>query len=173
MYYYDINIKDLKMETLDEIVQVAKSAYKKSFLHDCTELQEDLLSIIIMADRLRHTPVSKKNHSFGRENIDDAKYRDMAVVAYVLSEFGHQVFSTNLTQAQVLENLANTLNTKAATLRNTRDFLDSYTNSLREGWKKPLSDKLQSVYDECVKIYPPENIVIKAKDILLKYERGI
>lgn len=165
--------KGFKMEILDKIVQVAKSAYKKSILHDYGELQDDLLSILTMADRLRHTSIGKRNHSFTRENIDDTKYRDMAVIAYVLSEFGHQVFSTNLTQSQVLENLANTLNTKTTTLRNMRDFLDSYTNSPRQGWKKPLSDKLQSVYDECIEIYPPENVITKAKDILLKYKKGI
>ena len=160
------------METLDEIILLARSAYKKSFLHNCEELQDDLLSIITMTDRLKHTSVSRKN-SFIRENIDDAKYKDIAVIAYVLSEFGHQAFSTKLTQAQVIENLSDILNTKAATLRNTRDFLDSYTSSQRTGWKKPLSARLQSVFDECVKVYPPENIVSRAKDILAKYKKEI
>ena len=66
--------------------------------------------------------------------------------------------------------MANTLNIKSSTLRNIRDSLDSYTNSTREGWKKPLSNKLQNVFDECVKIYPPKDVVKKAKNILLKYE---
>ncbi len=160
------------METFDEIILIAKSAYKKSFIHNCEELQDDLLSIITMVNQLKHEPVTKKNRSSTRENIGDAKYRDIAVVAYVLSEFGHQEFSTELTQAQVIENLANILTTKASTLRNIRDSLDTYTSSTREGWKKPLSDKLQNVFNECVKTYPPKDIVEKAKNILFKYERG-
>ncbi len=166
-------VKDLKMETLDEIILIAKSAYRKSFLHNCEELQDDLLSIITMVDQLKHVPAARKNRSSTRKNIEDSKYKDIAVIAYVLSEFGHQEFSTDLTQAQVIENLANTLNTKSPTLRNIRDSLDSYTSSTREGWKKPLSDKLKSVFDECVKTNPPEAIVEKAKNILHEYERKI
>ena len=161
------------METFDEVIRISKSAYKKSFLHDCEELQDDLLSIITMVDQLKHESTTRKSRSSTRENIGDAKYRDIAITAYVLSEFGHQEFSSELTQAQVIENLASTLNTKASTLRNIRDSLDSYTNSRREGWKKPLSDKLQNVFEECVKTYPTESIVEKAKNILLKYEREV
>jgi hypothetical protein len=158
------------METFEEIILVAKSAYKKSFLHDCEELQDDLLSIITMVNQLKHESTTKKKRSSTRKTIGDSKYKDIAIIAYVLSEFGHQEFSSELTQAQVIENLANTLKIKSSTLRNIRDSLDSYTNSTREGWKIPLSDKLQNVFDECVKIYPPKDVVKKAKNILLKYE---
>ncbi len=160
------------MEAFDEVILIAKSAYKKSFLHDCEELQDDLLSIITMVNQLKHEATTRKNRTAVRENIDNTKYRDIATVAYVLSEFGHQVFSADLTQAQVIEKLANILNTKASTLRNIRDSLDSYTSSTREGWKKPLSKRLQDVFNECVKTDPPKDVVEKAKNILLKYKKG-
>lgn len=160
------------METFDEIILLAKGAYKKSILDNCEKLQDDLLSIITIASQLKHELSVKRTPLVRRENIEDSKYKDVAVVAYVLSEFGHQVFNADLTQAQVIEKLANILNVKATTLRNIRDALDSYTNSNREGWKKPLPKRLQVVFDECVKTYPPEDTIKEAKSILRKYEKG-
>ena len=90
----------------------------------------------------------------------------------MLCEYGHRKFYENLTQTQVLEKLSETLKTKPATLRNIRDFLDSHTSSSRQGWKKPLSDRLQRVYDECV-LLSRDNVIERAKNILEKYRRGV
>ena len=160
------------MSTLDEILFTAKNCYKKSVMNGCEELEDDLLSIITMIDRLKDVNVVAKTDLATRENIDESKYRDLGYVAYVLSEYGHREFYENLTQTQVLEKLSETLKTKPATLRNIRDFLDSHTSSSRQGWKKPLSDRLQRVYDECV-LLSRDNVIERAKNILEKYRRGV
>ncbi len=161
------------MKKLDEIALAAKTAYKKSFLYNCEELQDDILLIIRLTDQLQNAPIAIKNRSGGkRETIGDSKYRDLGVIAYVLSEYGHKVFNGKLTQAQTIEYLANILSTKSGTLRNMRDSLDSYTNSKREGWKMPLSEKLRNVLEECIAINPPEDVIDQAKNILLNYKKG-
>ncbi len=161
------------METLDKIIETAKEAYKESIIIDNEKMQDLLLSIITMTDQLRNVTVVNKRNVASRDTISDSKYKDMACIAYILSEFGHEVFDPNKTQAQVIEDIANVLDTKSGTIRNIRDFLDTYTSSPREGWKKPLPDRLQDVFDECKNITPPEMTVEKAKSILLKYERGV
>lgn len=160
------------METLDEILDITKKAYKKSIVNDYIEIEDDLLSIITLIDRFKHDALNKKKTIVPRNNIDDIKYRDMAYIAYVLSECGHRAFNDNNTQLEVIESLAVILKTKPLTLRNIRDYLDTYTNSTREGWKKPLTDRLQLVFDECKKLSCAE-VIKNAKDILYKYEREI
>ncbi len=161
------------MSTLDEILLATRSCYKKSVMNGYEELEDDLLSVITMIDRLKDEKVVAKTDLVTRENIDESKYRDLAYVAYVLSEYGHREFYENLTQTQVLEKLAQILKTKPATLRNVRDFLDSYTSSSRQGWKKPLSDRLQRVYNECSELIPRDKVIEKAKSILEKYRREV
>ncbi len=160
------------METLDKVIKTAKEAYRESIIIDNEKIQDLLLSIITMTDQLRNVAVVNKRHVASRDTIPEGKYKDMACIAYVLSEFGHQVFDSNKTQAQVIEEISNILGTKSGTIRNMRDFLDTYTNSPREGWKKPLADRLQDVFDECKSTVPPEMTIERAKSILLKYERG-
>lgn len=160
------------METLDEILDITKKAYKKSIVNDYVEIENDLLSIITVIDRFKHDMLNKKKFTISRSNIDDIKYRDMAYIAYVLSECGHSSFNDKNTQLEVIKNLAVILKTKPLTLRNIRDYLDTYTNSTREGWKKPLPDRLQLVFDECKKL-SCEEATRNAKDILYKYENEI
>jgi len=159
------------MDTLDDIFFAVKGCYKKSVMTGYEELADDLLTIITMIDKLKNEKVTTKHCSTTRENIDKSKYKDLACVSYVLSEYGHREFYDHLTQTQVLEKLASILKTKPATLRNIRDFLDSYTSSPRQGWKRPLPDRLQNVYDECTKFISRDMVIKKAKSILEKYEQ--
>ena len=160
------------MGPLNEILLTSKRCYKNSIVNGCDDIQDDLLStIVIMENYLNNAPTTKKHRSTTRRNISNEKYRDMAYIAYVLSEFGHSAFDNNKTQAQVINSLANILNVKTTTLRMTRDYLDSYTNSDRKGWKVPLNERLQHVFDECTVIVPPENVIVMAKNILNKYEK--
>ena len=166
-----VKFKEKFMEKLDEIIDITKKVYKKSIVNDYVEIEDDLLSIITLIDRFKHNLSNpKKPTIISRSGIDDIKYKDMACIAYVLSECGHKVFNDKATQLEVIENLATILRTKPLTLRNIRDYLDTYTNSTREGWKKPLPDRLQFVFDACRKL-SCEEATAKAKDILYKYEK--
>jgi len=155
---------------LNEVLITAKNVYKKSILNDYAEVQDELLSIITMIEILKNNlTVPKKRTVSSRETISDEKYKRLACISYVLSEFGHKVFYPEKTQSQAIEYLANILNTKPATLRNVRDFLDSYTNSPREGWKKELSPKLKEIFEECSNIVPNEAVIERAKNIIVNY----
>lgn len=157
--------------SLDELLSIAKHAYKQSIVHDYHRIQDELLSMITTIEILKNNQKTIKHRRVSsRTNIDDFKYNDMGCIAYVLSEFGHQVLYPDKTQSQAIEYIANILDTKPSTLRNIRDFLDSYTNSPREGWKKELSPKLQRIFDECSIVYPQEVVIEKAKQIIKKYE---
>ena len=159
------------MKQLDKVLLTAKRCYKNSIVNDCDDLQDDLLSIIVMLENYLNNTPAPKHRSATRESISDEKYRDMAYVAYVLSEFEHTAFDSDKTQGQVIDHLASILSTKTSTLRNMRDSLDSHTNSRREGWKMALNDRLQDVFNDCIAINPPENVIIMAKNILHKYEK--
>jgi hypothetical protein len=157
------------MNELDEIKSIAKNAYRTSIVNNYKEIEDDLWSIILFLDRLENNIAKNTKPTLSRVNINDTKYKDMAYIAYVLSECGHKVFDAQKTQLDVIENLANILDTKPLTLRNIRDSLDTYTNSTREGWKKPLNDRLQFVFDEC-KMLSCEEVTNNAKSILVKYQ---
>ncbi len=157
------------MKTLEEIKVKAKNVYRTSIVNEYQDIEDDLWDIIVFLNEPNFEKSKKFKVQASRENIDDGKYKDMAYIAYVLSECGHKVFNADKTQAGVIENLATILNIKPLTLRNIRDSLDSYTNSTREGWKKPLNDRLQSVFNEC-KTLTCDVVVENAKSILNHYE---
>ena len=78
----------------------------------------------------------------------------MLIIAYVLSEFGHELLfpGENHTQQNAIDKAANLLGVKRNTLQLQRDHFDSFTNSHRQGWKKELSKEQQEIFDYMVKL---------------------
>ena len=73
---------------------------------------------------------------------------DMQIVAYFLSEYGHEELfpGIRLSQKATIQKASEALGIKAATLKNERDFFDSHTNSHRQGWKIELTNAQQDIF---------------------------
>lgn len=89
------------------------------------------------------------------------------VVAYYLSKYEHHdVFEGEaLTQTQALDKIGDILGINRNSVRNMRDAYDSYTGSHREGWKKPLNDIQQHVFDK-MEVKSKNEVLQNVRDIL-------
>jgi len=74
---------------------------------------------------------------------------DVRIVAYYLSEYGHEdIFSgQHLTQKEGIKMAADCLGVKANTLKNERDMYDTHTGSTRKGWGAPLNADQQFIME--------------------------
>lgn len=83
-----------------------------------------------------------------RQHLSGTSAADAAMVAaFYLSKFDHERLGLG-NQGQTFDRVALRLGVNRDTLKNYRDFFDSHTGSHRQGWKKPLTPALQSVFNQ-------------------------
>lgn len=140
------------MVKTQEIEQKIKNAIKISIMNKYSEVEPILFDILKDLNQL-HNPknenmVLSENRIKLSHSVADSMYR----VAYWLSKNDHDALYPYLSQAQAIEKIADLLNVKVTTLRNTRDYYDRFIvekKSNRKGWDIPkLPPKLEVVFYE-------------------------
>ncbi len=76
---------------------------------------------------------------------DRSDKHDAHVVAYYLSKFDHDRLRLG-NQGETFAYAAEVLGVKVNTIKNARDYFDSHTGSLRQGWKAPLPPQYMAIH---------------------------
>ena len=139
------------MKTL-EIEKKLKNAIKISIMNRYSEVEPILFDILKDLNQLNSQNNENIVLSENRIKLScgtaDAMYR----VAYWLSKNDHEALYPYLSQSQAIQRIADLLNVKVTTLRNTRDYYDRFIvdkKSNRKGWDIPkLPPKLEAIFYE-------------------------
>ena len=155
---------------VSNILNNAKLAYKEIVISDNEVIQELLLSILADSKRLQGLKINSVSTSVPRERVtlDRERSADINTIAYIFSEYEHTSLFPNLNQTQAFKEVSKILNVKQNTFTNKRDAFDKFTNSMRVGWDKELSQSMQDIFDKLSGLSENEVISI-ANNILQKY----
>ncbi len=87
---------------------------------------------------------SQSGRLSSRASYDKSDRHYAHITALYLSRFDHSDLNLG-NQGETLKELSRNLGIRFNTLKNYRDAFDSYTESRRQGWKKPLSDQQKAI----------------------------
>lgn len=162
-----------------QLLEMAENAYALAVTHNEHHAKEALWNILLVLKQADY-PVPDEKFPLAastspasiqqkRNYAPITNKRDMLIIAYVLSEFGHEFIfpGEKHTQEAAIIKAAKIMNVNYNTLRNQRDYFDSFTNSHREGWKKDLTKEQRDVFDYMIELNRDE-ITNLVKNILHK-----
>lgn len=163
---------------LGKIKGMTEKAYATAIEHNESYSKEALWEILLVLNSYKSTQEENKTleKNIERTPMAEVTRRTYATVtnkdellkiAYILSEYGHKILfpGERQTQEEAIGKAAKLLGVNHNTLRNQRDYFDSFTNSHRQGWKAPLSNEQQETFDIMRKL-PKENITAIINEIL-------
>lgn len=128
-----------------EAISSKEDVSKKYFMKILLAIENESSDINASEEAPKNT---NEEEARSYDRIDDPE--KVNTVAYFLSKYGHEnLFSCgDYNQSNAISEAAKILGVKKHTLRNLRDTFDSYTDSPREGWKKPLNPVQQEVFEK-------------------------
>ena len=153
------------MPIIAKIREVAENGYSLSLQHGESHSKDFFWKILCLLQEADATTTKSESLHRQHDKVEDKE--GMLGVAYYLSEYGHEdIFpSYKLSQQDAIKKAASNLNIKPNTLKNQRDFFDSYTNSHREGWKAPLNPQQKDVL-ESMKALSRKECLAKVQNVL-------
>lgn len=174
--FIDLN-KILRMDGIDfDFHLICNEQFDDLILSPVLSLSEDVADtselflrsyqlLQLFNDRIKNNPTETIKDYLPREKrerMDRSSTEIENKVAYYLARFDHESLFPRLNQNKSFEKISQILNVKPNTIKNKRDYFDSFVNELktsgkkREGWKTPLSDEMQKVFDYFLHKTPQE-----------------
>jgi hypothetical protein len=140
------------MKYLEEIRCLTETGYREAIEYGESHAKDHFWAILLTLNSLEAVGDEQPRSVCGpRGRYDSVDNKDnVLLVAYFLSKFGHHDLFPNqrFNQGEAIAAAAKILGVKPNTLKNQRDFFDSYTGSGREGWKVPLNPAQQAMFDQ-------------------------
>jgi hypothetical protein len=166
----------LKEFTTNEVITVNLRVFEKKFKEEHHPIEKSILILCRNCHRLYDEPEPSipKQKILKSESSASNKQKELKV-AYYLSRFEHGKLGLG-NQGKTFAECSRILSVKPNTLKNYRDFFDSHCNvykqaNKREGWKKPMSEDIKTVYDY-FHTMTENNILQEIKTILLEEQNA-
>ena len=162
-------------QKLRKLAEIAEKGYDCAIQNHELHSKKFFLEILFIVNELE----ALSRGSSGGSSVVQRQYgkvedkESTLIVAYYLSEYGHEgIFpGFKVSQQETIKRAAAILKVNPNTLKNQRDFFDSYTNSHRQGWKAPLTDMQQYVFDK-MKVLPKKEALAVILSILSVKTKG-
>ena len=158
-----LNLKEKIIEGHEEAIRNNEQHSKRNFLDLLLFIEAELYK---KSEESKTDPVDKIKEKRSRNSYDESTRKNMYLVTFCFSYFGHKSLYPRLNQKKAMLAASEAIGVDFSSFKNYRDLFDGHNNNHRKGWHNSKMPPLVQEAKEKYENLSEKEVIEMAKEVL-------